>query len=71
MNPLVVKGIIILLLLFTLISLGSSLVYLVRGKPGDSDRVVKALTWRIGLSLLVFVLLLVAFAFGWLTPRSL
>jgi len=35
----------------------------------DSTRVVKALTWRIGLSIVVFILLLIGFMFGWITPH--
>lgn len=54
---------------FILYALGSGLYYLVRDK-NDSARVVKALAWRIGLSFLLFLLLFVAFAFGWITPHS-
>lgn len=68
MNQIIVKGFIIVFLLAVFFSLGSGLYYLMRD-PGDSDRIVKALTWRIGLSLLLFVLLLIAFALGWITPR--
>lgn len=66
---LIIKMIIVLLFIFIFVSLGSALVFLVQDK-GNSDRIVKALTWRIGLSLLLFVILLVAFALGWLTPHS-
>ncbi len=52
-----------------LYSLGSGLFYLVREK-GNSDKVVKALTWRIGLSLLLFIMLFVAFAMGWIRPHA-
>jgi len=64
-----VKIIIILFLLIILYSLGSGLYFLVWGKKG-SDSVVKALTWRIGLSLLLFALLFVAFALGWIKPHG-
>lgn len=63
-----VKIIIVAFLLIILYSLGSALFFLVHDK-GDSDRVVKALSWRIGLSLLLFILLFVAFALGWITPH--
>jgi len=63
------KLIIILFLIVILYSLGSGLYFLVRDK-GDSTRVVKALTWRIGLSLLLFMLLFVAYALGWITPHG-
>ncbi len=41
------------------IALGSSLVYLVKDKGGDSNRMVKALTFRVGLSLSLFILLMI------------
>ncbi len=65
-----VKAIVILFLLIILYSLGSALFYLVRDKKTDSNRVVRALTWRIGLSIALFILLFVAFAFGWITPHA-
>jgi hypothetical protein len=49
-------------------ALGSALYFLVHDK-GDSERIVKALSWRIGLSILLFILLFVAFALGWITPH--
>jgi hypothetical protein len=64
-----IKTIIILFILIILYSLGSALFYLVRDK-GDSIRVVKALTWRIGLSLFLFFLLFIAYALGWITPHQ-
>lgn len=65
---LIIKSIIVILLLLIFISLGSALFYLIRDR-GDSERIVKALTWRIGLSLGLFALLLIAFAFGWIKPH--
>ncbi len=64
------KLIIILFILVIIYSLGSGLFYLVREKKGDSDRVVKALTWRIGLSFVLFLLILLAFAMGWIQPHG-
>jgi putative copper export protein len=65
-----VKAIIILFLLIILYSLGSALFYLVRDKKKDDTRVVMALTWRIGLSMLLFTLLFIAFALGWIQPHG-
>lgn len=70
MNHLIVKGIILLFVLSILFSLISSLYYLMRDK-GNSTASVKALTWRIGLSLLLFVLLFIAYALGWIHPHEL
>lgn len=64
-----IKIIIVLFLLLILFSLGSALYFLVRDK-GDSDRMVKALTWRIALSLFLFFLLFIAFALGWIHPHG-
>lgn len=62
----------LILLAFGLIfaSLGSALFYLVRDK-GRSRNVVRALTLRISLSVLVFLLILVAHYFGWIEPTGL
>ena len=68
MNPMIVKGIIAVFFLLIFFSLGSSLFFLIRDK-GESSRAVTALSWRIGLSLAIFVLLLIAFAMGWISPR--
>ena len=56
-------------LLAIVLSLGSALVHLVRNK-GDSDKMARALTIRIGLSILLFVLLLVAWRLGWIQPHG-
>jgi len=65
------RTIILLFLALILYCLGSGLYYLVReNSNADSDAVVKALTWRIGLSILLFVLLLVGFWLGIITPHA-
>lgn len=64
-----VKIIIVLILLVILYSLFSSLFFLVRDK-GQGDRAVKALTWRISLSIFLFVLLMVAYVMGWIKPHG-
>lgn len=52
------KFIIVLLLFFVLVSLASALYYVVKDK-GHGTRAVRSLTFRVGLSLLVFTLLMV------------
>lgn len=65
------KLIILLFLIVILYSLGSALFYLVREtSEKDAFKVVKALTWRIGLSLTLFILLFVAYALGWIKPHG-
>ncbi len=61
--------IVITLLLLILGSLGSGLVFLVRDTPG-STRAVRALSWRIGLSIACFLLLLLAAALGFIQPHG-
>ena len=55
-------------LLAIVLSLGSALVHLVRDK-GESKKMARALTIRVGLSVLLFVLLMVAWALGWIQPK--
>ncbi|WP_028387945.1 twin transmembrane helix small protein [Legionella fairfieldensis] len=64
------KAIILTAMLIILIALGSGLVFLVRD-GGHSKRTVKALTWRIGLSLILFLFLFLAFSAGWIKPHAL
>lgn len=64
------KTIVILLLLFILFALGSGMYYLISDR-GNSDRAVKALTWRIGISLALFALLMIGAATGLITPHGL
>ena len=65
---LIIKVIVSLLFAFIFFSLGSALYFLVKDK-NNSERIVKALTWRIGLSMVVFILLFVAYALGWIAPH--
>jgi DUF2909 family protein len=57
-------------LLAIVLSLGSALVQLVRHKSDSSEKMARALTIRIGLSILLFVLLLVAWQLGWIQPHG-
>jgi len=65
-----ITKIIAVLFLVTIIgSLFSGLFYLVKDK-GTSERTVRALTVRISLSVLLFVLLMLAYATGLLHPHG-
>jgi hypothetical protein len=66
----ITKILILLIMLVILLSLASSLVFLVRDE-GKTKRTVKALTWRIALSLALFLFLFLAFSLEWITPHSL
>jgi membrane-associated protease RseP (regulator of RpoE activity) len=63
------KYLVIVILLLIIVSLGKALFHLSSGKPGNSAKMVEALSWRIGLSVLLFVLLLVAYTQGWIEPQ--
>jgi hypothetical protein len=63
------KTLIILVMIVILLALGSALVFLVRD-GGKSKNTVKALSWRIGLSLGLFLFLFLAFSLGWINPHG-
>ena len=63
------KIFIIILLLVILISLGQALYYMITDK-GQSKRTVKMLTVRIGLSLGLFILIIIAGQLGWIKPHG-
>lgn len=66
-------------------SLGAALVFMMRGgsaqpdpQEGDSSapprpngRMARALAWRVGLSVLLFVIVLVSYFLGWIEPTGL
>jgi hypothetical protein len=63
------KTLVVILLLIILSALASGLFYLVKDK-GKTDRVVKALTWRIGLSFTLFLILMIGAFTGMITPHG-
>ncbi|HYD77293.1 twin transmembrane helix small protein [Ramlibacter sp.] len=54
-------------------SLGSALVFMMRdgqdGRPKTS-RMVRTLAWRVGLSILLFICILVAWKLGYIQPTG-
>jgi len=64
------KIIVFIAMIIIIFSLGSGLYYLVHDE-GDSKRTVKALTWRICISLSLFLFLFLAFSLDWLKPHAL
>jgi hypothetical protein len=63
------KYLVIAILLLIVASLGKALYHLASNKPDDSGKMVKALAVRIGLSVGLFVLLIVAYYLGWIDPQ--
>ncbi len=64
-----IKVVIVLFLLVIIYTLGSSFFYLAKDK-GQGDRVVRGLSWRIGLSLILVLSLFAAFKMGWIEPGN-
>ncbi len=63
----IIHIVLIVLFLIVVATLFQALFFLARDK-GESKRTMKALTWRIGLSILLLVLILVLWATGLLKP---
>lgn len=59
---------VILFIVIIFASLGSALFYMIRDK-GTTERTAKALTVRVALSVLLFLLLMLGFHFGLITTR--
>jgi hypothetical protein len=59
-----------LVLIFILVSLFQGMYFLAKDDGTDSTRVVKALTIRLVLSLLLFFLLMAGYFFGFLQPHG-
>lgn len=65
-----IRLLILAALLGIVVSLGSALFHLVRGRSGDSQKVARQLSIRIGLSLALFVLLMLAWWAGLIAPHD-
>ncbi len=63
------KLIIVLLLIFVVVSLFTAL-YRLNKDDADSTRVVKALAVRVGLSILIFVLIMISAKLGIIEPNA-
>jgi apolipoprotein N-acyltransferase len=62
-TPILIKVAIVLMLVFIVVSLFSALFYLGKDK-GTNSRTAKALTLRIGLSILLFIMLILGYYTG-------
>lgn len=63
------KILIIAAFLVILYTLASSFYFLVKD-TGEGERTVRRLSWRVGLSLGLVILLWVAFQLGWIEPQG-
>jgi len=65
----VMKIIVAVAFILILTSLASALVFLMKDK-GKSNRTVKALAFRVGFSVALFVLILIAYKLGLIEPTG-
>src|SRR5580698_3612201 len=68
-NEVRMKPLIVLTLIAIVASLGKALFSMSSG-PEHSARVVQALSWRIGLSVALFVSLVLSYHLGWIAPHT-
>jgi ABC-type dipeptide/oligopeptide/nickel transport system permease component len=66
------KIVIIILLLAMIASLGIGLFHLLKtpDERDKGDKVVKSLTWRIGIWVVLFLFILLSMKMGWIKPSS-
>jgi ABC-type Mn2+/Zn2+ transport system permease subunit len=64
------KTVVLLMMLAIVASLGSAAVFLLRRRHGKHENMARALTWRIGLSIALFLLLMTGFYFDILSPHG-
>jgi len=69
LEPLI-RILVIAVLVAIVVSLGSALYHLSRGQEADSGKLLRALTLRIGLSLALFALLMIAWYLGLVQPHA-
>jgi len=66
-----IKVLLVAVFLTIILSLGSALYHLVKHKgDASSEKTVKALTFRIGLSMLLFIFVFILVATGIITPHG-
>lgn len=63
------KVILVVAFLFIIFSLGVAFIAFVK-KDADSDKMLKALTFRIGLSIALIVILMIGAQFGLISPHG-
>ena len=61
---------VVVMLLAIVVALFSGMFYLLKD-GSDKRRVVKALSWRVGLQLALILFLVLAYFMGWIQPHGL
>lgn len=66
-----IKILVIIAFLLIIISLGSALLHLIKNKSADdSEKILKLLTFRIGLSVVLFIFVAIALLSGAIKPQG-
>ena len=63
------RFVVITFMLLIVASLGSALLFLLRDRATGGTRMVRALAWRVGLSIGLFLLLMIGFATGFIEGK--
>ncbi len=64
-----IKTIILIMLLLVLLSLAAGMFTMIKDR-NKTDRTVRFLTFRIAISVSLFILLIVSFFMGWIQPHG-
>jgi hypothetical protein len=65
-----VKWLVLGIFFLIILSLVSAMVHLVHDYRGESRRMVRALSIRIGLSIALFIVLWMTWKMGWIEPHA-
>lgn len=66
-----IKIIVLVAMAAVLVNLFIALFHLTRGGEGDSRKTLRSLTWRLAISIALFLLLFLAALMGWIAPHGL
>jgi Protein of unknown function (DUF2909) len=65
-----IKWLVLAIFFAIVLSLVSAMVQLVRDNRGETRRMVRALSVRVGLSIMLFIVLWAAWKLGWVEPHA-
>ncbi len=65
-----VKWLVLLIFFAIVLSLVSAMVQLVHDYKGETRRMVRALSIRVGLSIVLFIVLWMTWKLGWIEPHG-
>lgn len=65
-----VKWLVLFIFFLIVLSLASAMVHLVHDYKGETRRMVRALSIRIGLSIVLFIVLWMTWKLGWIEPHA-